>query len=108
MTDALCEAGFPRGAQRSTNLLDCTCPRESDHSKAACIAIRQETSEGDSKTYAARLQEAVERILGSNYQTTAFKLGLVHIDELVLVEAAVDYKVEEGDGSHEGLYQAED
>lgn len=48
------------------------------------------------------------RMLGNNYQTTAFKLGLVHVDELVLVEAAVDYKVEEGDGSHEGLYQAED
>ncbi len=42
------------------------------------------------------------------HQATALELRLVYVDELILVEAAVDYEVEEGDGRHQRLNEAED
>ena len=44
---------------------------------------------------------------GPSHQAAAFKLRFVHIDQLILVEAAVDHEIKEGDGRHERLNQAE-
>lgn len=40
------------------------------------------------------------------YVSTALKSGLVDIDELVLIEPAVDYEVEQRNWHNEGLHEA--
>ena len=38
-----------------------------------------------------------------NHHSTAFKLWLVHVDELILVEDGIDQEVGEGNGGHQRL-----